>query len=84
LAGCGWPSEEHVTNWGNLDHYLDGCPASHFIRECRGWAHIIAAGKREIAASAYSYLIRQLKYSDTDKEVALALLNSVKAFFDNT
>ena len=38
----------------------------------------------EIAATAYSYLIRQLKYDDTNKELALALLSGVRAFYDAT
>ena len=84
LAGCSWPSEQQVINWGNPDQYLAECPAQHFLKECRDWAKTIAAGNREIAASAYSYLIRQLKYPDTDKNLALSLLNSVKTFFDGT
>jgi hypothetical protein len=48
------------------------------------WARRIAAGNREIAACAYSYLVRQLKYPDTDKPLALSLLVDVKAFFDAT
>jgi hypothetical protein len=76
LAGCGWPLEQQIINWGNPDQYLAECPAQHFIKECRDWARTIAAGNREIAAAAYSYLMRQLKYPDTDKSLALSLLNS--------
>ena len=49
-----------------------------FVRDCRAWAYDAAGSGREVLASAYSYLIRQLKYSDTDKELALRLLESVK------
>ena len=77
-----WPSSEGAKEWGNLDVYLDDCPFPDFIRECRAWAICVAAGNREVAASAYSYLVRQLKYDDTDKKLALALLDGVRSFYD--
>jgi CheY-like chemotaxis protein len=80
----GWPSLDQARNWGSLDAYLEGCPAAEFVRECRQWANRVSAGNREIAASAYGYLLRQLKYEDTNKELVLALLEGVKAFYDAT
>lgn len=79
-----WPSLEQAACWGNLDVFLGGCPIASFIRECREWATRVAAGNREVAASAYAYLLRQLKYTDTNKELASALLAGVKAYFDAT
>ena len=79
-----WPSLERARQWGSIGDYLEGCPAAEFIYECREWAGRVAAGNREIAASAYSYLIRQLKYDDTNKDLALALLQGVKSFYDAT
>ncbi len=89
LRGAGegfgaWPTAEQATIWGNIDAYVVGCPAEAFVRACRAWAHRSAAGQREIAATAYSYLVRQLKYDDTNKELALALLAGVKVFYDAT
>lgn len=86
-AGVGfgaWPTREQAAAWGSIDFYVAGCPAEAFVRACRAWAHRSAAGQREMAATAYSYLVRQLKYDDTNKELALALLNGVKAFYDAT
>lgn len=80
----GWPSIDQAKQWGDLDSYVAGCPVEEFVRACRAWAGNVAAGNREIAASAYSYLIRQLKYDDTDKNLALALLEGVKALYDGT
>jgi CheY-like chemotaxis protein len=80
----GWPSLAQAASWGDLDTYLSGCPFSAFVRECRGWALRVAAGQREVAACAYSYLLRQLKYGDTNKELVLALLVGVKAYYDAT
>lgn len=80
----GWPSIEQAPRWGSVDEYVQGCPAAEFISECRGWAGRVSAGNREIAACAYSYLVRQLKYEDTNKELALALLDGVKRYYDAT
>lgn len=79
-----WPSVEQAKAWGNLEIYLDSCPFPEFVRECRDWASRTAAGNREIAASAYSYLVRQLKYNDTDKDRALALLDGVRSYYDGS
>lgn len=79
-----WPSEVQASAWGDIDRYVVGCPAEAFVRACRTWAYQSAAGKREIAATAYAYLVRQLKYADTNKALALALLNGVKAYYDAT
>ena len=76
-----WPSPEQAKAWGNLKVYLNSCPFPEFVRECRAWALRVTAGNREVAASAYSYLVRQLKYENTDKELALALLHGVRCFY---
>ena len=55
-----------------------------FIRTCREWAEEIAAGRREIAACAYTYLLRQLKYDDTNKARILALLEGARAMMAAT
>jgi CheY-like chemotaxis protein len=80
----GWPSLDQAGNWGSLDVYLKGCPAAEFIGGCRQWANRVSAGNRELSASAYGYLVRQLKYEDTNKELVLAVLEGVKAFYDAT
>lgn len=79
-----WPSEELCRQWHNLDAYLAGCPIPEFARACREWALKVAAGRRELAACAYTYLLRQLKYSDTDKGRILALLEGARALMKAT
>jgi hypothetical protein len=44
-----------------------------FIGACREWALEAAAGEEEMLASAYSYVLRQRKYPDTDVERSMAL-----------
>lgn len=84
LKESDWPSTEQARAWGDVQNFAKGSPAEQFIIECRNWAHQAAAGKRECAASAYGYLLRQLKYEDTNKERVLALLMGVKKFYDAT
>lgn len=76
-----WPSTEQANAWGHLETYLDSCPFAEFVQECRAWALRSAAGHREVTASAYSYLVRQFKYDDTDKDLALALLDGIRSFY---
>jgi hypothetical protein len=84
LKNSDWPTPLQANNWGNLEVYLEGCPCQYFVQACRKWALNIAAGDREVAAVAYSYLMRQFKYPKVNKERVLALLNGVKAYYDQT
>ncbi|WP_322097615.1 phosphotransferase [Pelagibius sp. Alg239-R121] len=79
-----WPTLEQCRNWNDLDAYLVESPIPLFISACRTWGETCAAGRREVAASAYSYLLRQLKYEDTKKERILALMEGVKAYIAAT
>lgn len=47
-----------------------------FVQRCRNWAGTVAAGDRERLACAYAYATRQLKYPDTDKELAAAIAST--------
>jgi CheY-like chemotaxis protein len=82
--GPEWPTAEACRQWHDLDAYVVGCPMPEFIRACRAWSESLTVGRRELAACAYSYLLRQLKYQDTDKERILALLDGVKACWART
>ena len=79
-----WPSVAQATGWGSLADYVEGCPFPEFVCACRSWALRAAAGNREVAASAYSYLVRQLRYDDTDQDRVLALLNGVRSFYEES
>jgi CheY-like chemotaxis protein len=79
-----WPTVDQAKAWGDLDTYLVDCPFPDFTRACRQWALRVAAGNRDVAAAAYGYLVRQLKYDDTNKELTLALLHGVRSFYDES
>lgn len=82
LRNSSWPNDAQALEWGNLDLYLVDCPHGDFIRACRGWASKCAAGNREIAAVAYGYLARQLKYENQNCARIFSLMAGAKRFFD--
>lgn len=79
-----WPTAEQAEHWYDLEQYLVSCPYPEFIRQCRQWSTEMAAGSKERAAVAYAYLLRQLKYQDTDADLALRLLSGAKNLYDST
>lgn len=82
--GPDWPTADACRQWHDLDAYLVDCPMPEFIRACRTWSDSLVTGRRELAACAYCYLLRQLKYSDTDKDRILALFDGVHACWATT
>lgn len=71
-----WPTVEKMDNWCNLEAYVDGCPYREFVAECRKWAIDSSGSPAAASALAYAYGIRQLKYTDTDKPLARALIGA--------
>jgi len=71
---AGWPTEDQANQWPDLDAFCGGSTYEPFIRACREWALAVAASEQEVVAVAYSYAVRQLKYDDTDKVLARAII----------
>lgn len=69
-----WPSEEQAENWTDIDQFSAGSPYEGYLRACRTWASEIAGSEQEVWAVGYSYALRQLKYGDTDKVLARAII----------
>ena len=67
-----WPTVAQAELWFDLDEYLRGCPIPTLVRSCREWA-IEAAGADGIAPVVYAEALRQLKYPDTDHDIAVAI-----------
>ncbi|MBB4276387.1 response regulator [Rhizobium mongolense] len=72
----GWPSEAGMESWFDLDVYTQNCAFAPFVRACRNWAYSVAGSQQEVAAVAYAYAVRQLKYQDTNKVLARALIRA--------
>jgi len=81
VASATWPTAEHIANWTDLNRFVENSPIEPFIRATRGWAVEVAAGNRERYAVAYSYAVRQLRYVDTDKPMALGIIKAVIAAY---
>lgn len=79
-----WPTIELSEQWGQTAVYSTNCPYTEFLIACRAWQTQVAAGPREVAVCAYAYLLRQLKYEDTDKSLALGLLRGARSYFQAT
>ena len=66
---------ETIARWHELDWYQAATPFGPFIRTCREWMFSVA-GARAVYSTAYAYAVKQLKYPDTDHDLALALVTS--------
>lgn len=71
---AGWPSEDQAGNWPDVDQFCEGSKYEDYLRACRTWALEIAGSEQEVWAVGYSYALRQLKYGDTDKVLARAII----------
>ena len=67
-----WPTVEQAEECFNLEEYLLGCPVPEFVRRCREWANE-AGGAAGLPPVVYAEAVRQLKYSDTRHDWALAI-----------
>jgi CheY-like chemotaxis protein len=70
-----WPSAQRISEYFDLEAYLDGCPFPDYIRTCRAWQQAVGA-EREIAAVVLAYALRQLRYDETDHACAKALVEA--------
>jgi len=77
----GWPSEENMLEWTQIDRATAGCQFGPFVTACREWANGEAGSPDEVVAVAYAYAMRQLKYRDTNKQLARALIRACIEYF---
>ncbi|MGH2941049.1 MAG: response regulator [Solirubrobacterales bacterium] len=68
-----WPSLAQAADWIDLDTFSVGCPIPDYVRACREWAVAVSAGEGEILATAYAFALRQLKFPDTNHDLARAI-----------
>lgn len=76
-----WPREENMLVWPDPAAFARGCGFAPFIQACRDWAYAEAGSADEVIAVGYAYAMRQLKYADTDKHLARALIRSCIEYF---
>jgi CheY-like chemotaxis protein len=73
---AGWPTEDSMSRWVVAENFVAGCTFAPFVRACRDWALAEAGSQDEVVAVAYAYAMRQLRYHDTDKTLARALIRA--------
>ena len=79
-----WPSEEQARNWPDISTFARGAPFEAYLRSCRDWAVSVAGSEEEVWAVGYAYALRQLKYEDTDKRLARAIIQGCSAALGRT
>ncbi len=74
----GWPSIEQASRWFDLAEYVRGSHLKEVVGACRQWAESDTS-RPELAAIVYAHAVRQLKYEDTNKSLALAIAKAAMA-----
>lgn len=77
-----WPTDIDINNWNNEKNYISNCPFPDSVVFCRSWLKDLDIGNREIAAGLYSYSLRQLKYPETNKQVAISLIKKAYDLYE--
>ena len=68
-----WATAEMAEHWCAVDTWARASPVPEFVRACRHWASAVAANELEWLCVAYREALRQLKYPDTRKDLAIAI-----------
>lgn len=76
ILPTGWPTEGAMREWVAVERFVKECTFGAFIASCRSWATGVAGSQAEVVAIAYAYAMRQLKYHDTDKNLARTLIRA--------
>jgi CheY-like chemotaxis protein len=74
-----WSGADVGRHFFEPDRYLDGCPVSDFLSRVRGWAVEESGDSDLLAAVVYAHAMRQLKYIDTDHDLAWAVAGAAVA-----
>lgn len=78
-----WPTPEQALRWYDLEFYLEGCPLSGSIRALRDWSSLWAKGDDQVCATVAAQAVRQLKYPDADKSLAIAFTKGAFGMLDS-
>ena len=73
-----WATAEMAEHWFDVERWAAASPVPEFVRACRSWASAAAANELELLCVAYREALRQLKYCDTEKDLAIAVANSAR------
>lgn len=76
--------EDDIKNWNNVEKYVENSPIKEEILFCREWLNKLKYGNREVGATLYAYALRQLKYPETNKTIALELITVARKIVDES
>jgi CheY-like chemotaxis protein len=68
--------KQNAAAWFNDADISRACPGSTWLSQVRPWIRQVALSHVDYAVTVLAYAIRQLKYEDTDKDLAVALINA--------
>ena len=68
----GWPNVEQAACWFDLTDYTRGSRLREVVNACREWS-LSTTTEKQLAGVVYAHAVRQLKYEETNKPLALAI-----------
>lgn len=74
-----WHPGDGSIDWFNVEAFAALTVVPEYVKSCRSWAHQCAFGNREVLASAYIYVLRQLQFPGANVELARAMLPNIIA-----
>jgi hypothetical protein len=69
--------------WPDISAFSEGASFVEYLLACRHWAFGVAGSEQEVWAVGYAYALRQLKYEDTDKDLAREIIAGCIAALTN-
>ncbi|WP_172803678.1 response regulator [Bradyrhizobium embrapense] len=72
-----WRPGDGTIDWFDLNAFAKLSTIPNFIASARKWAHAEAFGDREVLACAYIYVLRQLQFPKTDRDLAREMLSGI-------
>ena len=72
-----WTPEFGAIDWYDREAFCEITTMPNYIAACRDWAHHDGFGDREVLACAYAYVLRQLQFPTTDKDLARAIISGI-------
>ena len=79
-----WPSMGQALSWSEYANFANKSGYERIIEKCRQWASDTVQSDRAINATGFAFAIRQLKYPDTNKGLALAIAKSAIDAFEKS
>lgn len=64
----------NLESWPDVETFVQDARLQGVVASCREWAHDVGGGDRSVFASAYAYVLRQLKYETVDSNITIAFL----------